>query len=299
MKPIIIDTDMCSDCDDVGALVLANRLMERGEAQILAVTGSTEPETSILCAAAVNAQYGHRFIPLGKTSSKCKAAAFCQTNCFQYTKEVVDTFFEGNEPFYKSAVEVYREILAGLHEKITIVTIGPLTNIADLISSPPDDYSRLNGMELIEAKVERFVMMAGCFDGSMGDSFTEWNIKVDIEAARKAIASIPVPITFCGFEIGEKVLSGNSFAKCSARHPAKIAYSLYGASNGRSSWDPISVLYAVRGSKGLWREKSGVTVQVSEDGVTTYLENGGKHTILQPLADTETVAYTLNQLMEG
>ena len=38
---LIIDTDMSSDCDDVGALCLAHALMMRGEADLIAVVHNT------------------------------------------------------------------------------------------------------------------------------------------------------------------------------------------------------------------------------------------------------------------
>ena len=44
---LIIDTDMSTDCDDVGALCIAHALEQRGEAELLAVVHDTGVATGV------------------------------------------------------------------------------------------------------------------------------------------------------------------------------------------------------------------------------------------------------------
>jgi inosine-uridine nucleoside N-ribohydrolase len=68
------------------------------------------------------------------------------------------------------AVDLYREILSKQEDNsVRIVTVGPLANIRDLLMSGPDRHSDLTGKELIEKKVEKFVIMGGQFPSGTGN----------------------------------------------------------------------------------------------------------------------------------
>lgn len=288
MKQIIIDTAMRGTCGEAMALSLANRLMALGQANLLAVTGSGQAEESILCAAAINSYYGHGDIPVGKATSG-RNDDTCQKQNSQFLKKIVDSYFEGAEPFYKSPIELLRETLAGTKEKITIVVLGPLTNIYELLLSQPDAYSALSGADLVYAKVDRFVVAAGCFGPHEDSDDMHGSIRFDLDAARGTVAQSPVPVVFCGAEIGIDPVAGADYQSLSLRNPVRMLYTLCKPAGGHRSSCPIAVLYAIRGSRGLWSEKSCVSVHISEEGNTLYRENGGKHVVLQHLADDNTV----------
>ena len=55
---LIIDTDMSTDCDDVGAVCMANALMDAGEVDLLAVVHNTGLEQGVGAVSAINAWYG-------------------------------------------------------------------------------------------------------------------------------------------------------------------------------------------------------------------------------------------------
>ena len=63
--PLIIDTDMGFDVDDFGAVCIANELMVRGEADILAIVHNTGFKLGIAGVSSINHYFGHDFIPLG------------------------------------------------------------------------------------------------------------------------------------------------------------------------------------------------------------------------------------------
>jgi inosine-uridine nucleoside N-ribohydrolase len=101
-------------------------------------------------------------------------------------------------------VAVYRRLLAAQPDtSVTVVTVGFLTNVRNLLESKPDSLSPLDGKALVKRKVKQWVAMAGKFPEGK-----EFNIEKDATASQVAIDGWPSPILFSGFEIGEKVKTG-------------------------------------------------------------------------------------------
>jgi len=63
--PILFDSDMNTDCDDVAALAILHALADLGEARILATGASSKNEESALCIDALNTWYGRPELPVG------------------------------------------------------------------------------------------------------------------------------------------------------------------------------------------------------------------------------------------
>ena len=63
--PLIFDTDICGDCDDVLALGMIHALESRGACRLLAVTISVDHELAAPFVDAVNTFYGRGNIPIG------------------------------------------------------------------------------------------------------------------------------------------------------------------------------------------------------------------------------------------
>ena len=85
-KPhIIFDTDMDTDCDDVGALAMLHALADMGEVTILATPVSSKFPYSVPCTEAINKYYGPGDLPIG--CPKGKGASIkawlqvCATDC--------------------------------------------------------------------------------------------------------------------------------------------------------------------------------------------------------------------------
>src|SRR5688500_3048262 len=55
---VIFDTDMDSDCDDVGALGMLHALADLGECEILATVVSSRSDGAAACVDAINTVYG-------------------------------------------------------------------------------------------------------------------------------------------------------------------------------------------------------------------------------------------------
>ena len=90
-------------------------------------------------------------------------------------------------------VSFLRKTLEESEEKITLVPVGPMTNIALLLLAYPH----------VKDKIEKIVMMGGgAFEGN-SNAVTEFNILVDPEAANVVFAS-GVPIVMCGLDVTMK-----------------------------------------------------------------------------------------------
>ena len=278
---IIFDTDHGGDADDLGALVMLHNLHNLGECELLAVMSWTTEQYVIPAMDAVNRYYGNPDIPLGVRSH---GTHFTDWN---YNKPVADALpWELTNSDVPLAVELYREILAENEDNsITIVTVGPLKNIQDLLMSEPDKFSDLNGKELIEKKVEKFVIMGGRFPG--GD--WEWNFSGDMPGVtRYVLENLTVPIVFSGFEIGMVVHTGPRFHELDPGHPLYVGYKHFskyapwmqdryreGRITPNASYDQTAVLYAVRGGIGKYWDKVENGYCVADDaGGNVWVETG-------------------------
>lgn len=150
-----------------------------------------------------------------------------------------------------------------------MVSIGYLTNLSRLLQSGPDKYSSLDGRALVAKKVNKLVIMGGQFPAGR-----EWNFYQDPKAAARVVRDWPTKVQFCGFEIGERILTGQILAQMSSDHPLKKAYQLYNRLKNRQSWDQVTLLLALDGSSlqksGLWDMSGPGTVQVDQEGDNSW-----------------------------
>ena len=134
---------------------------------------------------------------------------------------------------------------------IHLISIGFLTNLAELLRSEPDDISPLSGLDLISAKVSEFVVMGGKYPSGWGYNFGG----VDPDSTAYVVSHWPkdVAITYSGGELGGKIFSGEHLAELSPPDsPTLAAYQWYvgRCSTIRESWDPLTVLYGIVGLDG-------------------------------------------------
>lgn len=146
-------------------------------------------------------------------------------------------------------VDLYRTILSSAeNESIHIISIGGLSNLADLLKSEADHISHLSGSQLISAKVSELVVMGGQYPSGWEYNFGG----IDPKSTADVVNYWPknVKITYSGGELGGNVFSGQSFAlRFSPDSPVLSAYQWYvgRGSTIRESWDPITTLYGILG----------------------------------------------------
>jgi purine nucleosidase len=291
--PIIFDTDIDSDCDDVGALAMLHALADRGEARILAVMMSDPNGESPRCADAINTFYGRPDIPIGvRKPGGGKAPS-------RYARQIADEF--PHKLRYETAPEavpLYRRVLAAQPDNsVVIVTVGTKENLAELLATGPDEHSPLSGAELVRRKVRLWSCMGGYYPG--GRKEAEHNFKFGGRATAQAVNGWPTPIVFSGWELGVKVITGAGREAIPEPNPVRRAYDLYcKPGQGRYSWDQTSVLYAVRGAGDYWSVHRGGHNHVFDDGRNEWRASPDRdHAYLVEKMNPAEVARIIDELM--
>lgn len=295
--PIIFDSDIGPDYDDVGAITLLHVLTDQGEANILATVASNKYEGIAAVLDVFNTYFKRPDIPIGVPKGKAVDLKDAQ----HWTDSILRRYphkikYNNQVP---GAVKVYRKVLAAQPDhSVTIVTVGFLTNLANLLKSPADEFSQLSGKALIEKKVKLLVSMAGRYP-----SGREFNIFKDAASAKEALEHWPTRVIFSGYEIGKNIKTGIPLIhnKDINNSPVKDAFSIAipkapEDSAGRMSWDETAVLVAVRGYKPYFILHPG-KIQVNADGNNTWEEGNKNQFYLIQKGDPKKVQELINHLM--
>ena len=144
------------------------------------------------------------------------------------------------QPLPMHAVEAMRRVLMASKEKITLVPIGPLTNIALLFSLYPE----------VKEKIDEIVLMGGAFLRGNITPLGEFNIFADPEAADMVFRS-GMPIVMCGLELARSALiTGEMVARIRDLNPTgQMVYSLFehyrggDMEKGQRMYDSTAVCY--------------------------------------------------------
>merc|ERR1712192_136480 len=168
----------------------------------------------------LNHFYGRDEIPLGAFKGE-----FGRNVRSDYVDDLVDNYPSPVKHYdqVEEPLPVYRRALANAEDgSVAIASVGFMNNLAELLSSPPDEISELNGVELVRQKVALVAIMGGAYPGGQ-----EFN-----------------------FDCGECCVGDDN--------PCRQAYIDYvGFGNTRSSWDPLTTLFAVRGASAVGCREEG------------------------------------------
>jgi len=295
--PVIFDSDMGPDYDDVGAITLLHAFADSGYINILATVASTKYEGVAAVFNVLNTYFNRPGliigVPKGKALGLKDSQHWTDTLLLKYPHRIK------KNAEVLSATEVYRKSLASQPDRsVTIITVGFLTNLADLLQSAPDKYSKLSGKELVRKKVKQLVCMAGSFPAG-----NEWNVRMDARSSEIVFDNWETPILFSGVEIGFTIKTGlplisNNDIKNS---PVKDVYRIsipisLQDSAGRMSWDQTAVLIAVKGYKPWWNIQTG-KIKVAEDGSNTWENGSFLHSFLIPSQSPAILRDLINKIM--
>lgn len=278
-KKVILDTDMGVDCDDCVALALLLNKHKKGECELLCVTASSTREGATATIRAICDYYG--FVP------PIGAMALPEIPCDKinnYGRAVKNKY--KTEDVTTDAVRLLRERLVAATEKVTLIAVGPLTNISRLLQSGGDDISFKTGESLVAEKVEALYIMGGSFRENYGiyaDADTplmaEWNIVQDVKAAQYVTAHFPCDMYFLPFEAGWDVYTdmGNG------DNPVWYGMKSYAISEGfevegfqRHSWDPVTCLCATEDCSEWFDFSPKGRIEVTDEGKTVFEKGKGK-----------------------
>lgn len=278
--PIIFDTDISGDVDDVLALAMLHTLADRNECDLRAVTISKINPLTGRMVDAVNTFYGRPNVPIGVTRDaqhrESKYLKLIETRDDGVLRYPHDVTSNDDVP---EAVTLLRQMLAAADDNsIVIVQVGLAANLADLVESNADAISELTGVELIRKKVRLVEVMAGAFEPINGDNhFLEANVRNGIRSMQRFADQWPndVPVIWSGFEIGiavtyprESVAHDFGYVN---HHIVREAYLLHsGPNHDRPSWDLTSVLHAVRPMADYFGLSETGHVKVENDGYVDF-----------------------------
>lgn len=291
---LIFDTDMMGDVDDVGTAAVLHALADKGEVTILAMGLSGKNPWSPLCLDALNTYFRRPNIPIGMV----RGPAFDKPS--RYAEGIAKEFphnLKSAEETPDAAI-LYRKVLASEPDgSVVMVTVGQVTNFANLLKTSADEYSDLDGNELVRRKVKAWVCMGGKIPAGR-----EANLVHDGAAAAYAIRNWPTPIVFSGFEIGKEIVTGVKLKNVAKSSPVRRAYELFNNLKGRESWDQTAVLYAVRGLDGglaeYWDLETKGYLHVNDDGSNEWRPSPNQaHSYLVRKLDPKKIAAEIEALM--
>ncbi|MGX8713784.1 MAG: nucleoside hydrolase [bacterium] len=269
---IILDTDIGSSTDDLFAMEILYRYQEQGRCRLLGIVVDREGEDCAACADIMDTYFGHGNIPIGLVRNGIKnPTVFID---YRPLPTHLDTngqlLFKHSVTNYASLPDgwqLYRQLLASQPDhSVNIVSIGFLTCLAQLLESESDQYSSLNGVELVRRKVNRAYLMGGGFNAdSLGYNFAEgptftrtffslWPTEVDIVFSPGDVGgAIEYP--------SDSVIADISWTQA---HPIKQVYLRYQCNTGQKMWDPLAVINAIEGDSLFTLSERG-TVTMTED----------------------------------
>ena len=190
-KPIILDVD--PGHDDAVALMLACGHPDLDLLAVTTVAGNVTIEKTTRNALRVLALVGRHDVPVGVGASGPlkrplhTAEDIHGESGLDGPEELPDADFGPDE---RDAVELISETLRASREPVTLVPVGPLTNIALLLREHPD----------LKDRIARISLMGGSIGLGNTTPAAEFNIYVDPEAASEVFES-GLPITMSGLDV--------------------------------------------------------------------------------------------------
>jgi len=294
MREFIFGTDWWTDCDDLAAMRILLRAHKKGEIKLLGVGINACMDLSVPSVDGFINLEGVKNIPLG---IDCDATDFEGTH-LKYQKNLAPfaVNFKRNEDA-EDAVRLYRRLLSESDGDVEIVEVGFLQVFADLLLSGPDDISPETGFSLVKNKVKKVWVMAGKWDKEGGREHNFCNNPRSRKGGEVFCRLCPVPVTFLGFEIGIKVVSGTELSHSDFLYNAFLDH---GSEKGRYSWDPLTALMALNGDeeKAGYDTVTGTARLDKENGGNYFTENeNGLHKYVKMKFSPEYYADMINALI--
>lgn len=245
--PVVIDSDMISD-DWMATLFLLNNPDFEVKAITVSGTGFASCDAGVRAALGLLALTDYGNVPVSCGSESPLQGNNAPPAEWLTTLETVESLGlpEGGEPAAQDAVELFTSTIQDSSEPVTVLALGPLTNVATALDATPE----------LADNIEMLYVMGGAVDvdGSLvseENTYAEWNIYCDPLAARLVFESgapitlvpldatneVPVTPAFVDRLDAEKTTPAAEFV---ATLLANNAESI--ASGGYYFWDPLAAV---------------------------------------------------------
>lgn len=277
---MILDADFGSSTDDLIALMMLNHYIDEGLVDLKGIVVDREGENNAGVVDIFNTYYGHPYIPVGLERNGVKnPRVFIPYNGICDLKDA-----QGNPLFKRSfdaskcmdGWKLYRKLLSKAEDKsIVIVAIGFATSLSQLMESKPDEFSKLNGVDLFAQKVKAVYVQAGRFEES--DSTSGYNMRAASKQAAIFYDKLPesVELVMSPSYVGESmnylpedVIADLSWAEV---NPIKAVYTHYTCDTGQRMWDVNCVTNAIFGDGQF---------NMSAPGFVTFVDKGEESLML-------------------
>lgn len=190
---VIIDTD--PGTDDAFALLLAMRSPELKIEAITAVSGNVPLELTLPNALRMVEIAGRTDIPVAAGAKVPLVRRLVTAEYAHGNNGLAGTVFPEPKikPVDEPAADLIRRVVRSHPGEVTLITIGPLTNVGAALLEDEELAKLIKGV----------VMMGGSLSGGNITPSAEFNVYVDPEAARVVFQS-GIPITMVGLDVTRK-----------------------------------------------------------------------------------------------
>jgi inosine-uridine nucleoside N-ribohydrolase len=173
--PIVLDTDIGGDIDDAFALALILESPELDLRGVTTVSGDTRARARLAAKMLWEAGRGKVPVAAGEPGGKLS---------IQQARWAEG--FTSPSLLSESAVDLLKAEIDRQHGEVTVVAIGPLTNVATLLKKYPAEQKKIKRIVLMGGSIAR-----GYYPGS--GPTAEYNIAADAGAAQTVFSSgIPI-----------------------------------------------------------------------------------------------------------
>jgi pyrimidine-specific ribonucleoside hydrolase len=194
---VILDVD--PGHDDAVALMMACGAPDLDLLAVTTVAGNVPLEKTTRNALRILSLVGHTHVPVSAGASKplhreLQTAEDIHGESGLDGPEIPEASFA---PDGRGAVALIADTLRGSPEPVTLIPVGPLTNIATLLREHPE----------LKEKIGRISLMGGSIGLGNTTPAAEFNVFVDPEAAREVFES-GLPITMSGLDVTHQAGAG-------------------------------------------------------------------------------------------
>jgi len=294
--PVVVDTDLAAD--DIVALAY---LLSSSAVDVLAVTVSGTGEVTcprgVEVASGLLSTLGHGDVRVacGQSAPLSGDRVFPEEwrtaadDAYGVSLPVVDP------PTELDAVELLVAAVDTAPAPVTLLTLGPLTNVAQAFAAEPGLAGRLGSVVIMGGAVD----VAGNVQPEGADSplAAEWNLYID-PAASDAVISSQVPITLVALDATNKVPVTSEFIDQLAANDTTDATALVTeiltASPPPYLWDPLAAIAVAEPALVPGTQRPIVVVTEGEDAGRT-IEQADESAVL--VADPPDAEAALDHLL--
>lgn len=287
--PVIFDTDMVNSIDDSLALAMLHGYEDRGVIDLLAVTVSYDDAAVAPYIDAVDTWYGHPDVTIaviganGVGEGRDAFHRQVADDATRFPHDITDS-----AQVDRALSQLRRRLAAEPDHTVVIVSTGFSTNLAQLLASPADDVSPLDGRALVASKVKLLAITAG----DVVRAQPEFNTARDPLSARIVFDQWPSPVVVGEWHVGANLPFPIEALGASPDNPVLTAAVHYGANAllvgfpyQPPSFDPATVLAAVEPGAYLGLGEPG-HLTIDEQLVARFAPDpDGHHRLIQRPTD--------------